>query len=107
MPRGSAWRDVRRAMVSNGRLDDARVRALTERMATTERFHRLAEIRGALGITQSALAAQMEVSQARVSQIERGDLDRTEVATLRRYVRELGGEMEIVVRVGGERLPIA
>jgi hypothetical protein len=42
-----------------------------------------------------------------VSQIERGELEHTEVATLRSYFRELGGEVEVVVRLGDERLQIA
>ena len=45
--------------------------------------------------------------QSRVSQIDRGELEHTEVATLRSYFRELGGEVEVVVRLGDERLQIA
>jgi Lsr2 len=34
------------------------------------------------------------VSQSRISRIERGELDRAEIATLRSYVEALGGEVE-------------
>ena len=46
------------------------------------------------------------VSQSRVSRIERGDMDRTEIATVRAYVGALGGEVEIVAKFGDERFTI-
>ena len=49
----------------------------------------------------------MGVSQARVSQIERGELERTKLSTLRSYLRELGVDVEVTARVGDDRLQIA
>jgi len=101
------WKNVKGGLRASGKLDDAKVKAISERLRAEVRMHRLAEIREASGITQQALAEQMGVSQARVSQIERGELEHTEVATLRRYLEVLGGEIEVCVRVGDDRLQIA
>lgn len=46
----------------------------------------------------------MGVSQARISKIERGDISRNEVDTLRAYVTALGGQLEIVADFGGDRM---
>ena len=49
----------------------------------------------------------MGVSPGRVSQIENGDLDANEVATLSRYARALGARMRIVFDYGNELHQIA
>jgi transcriptional regulator with XRE-family HTH domain len=59
------------------------------------------------GQWQEDVAAQMHVSQSRVSRIERGDLDHVEVATLRSYVEALGGRVEIIANFGDERIVVA
>ena len=59
------------------------------------------------GLSQRAVADRMGVSQARVSKIERGELDKTEVATIRSYVAAIGGEVEIVAKFGPERIVVA
>ncbi|MEV4497059.1 helix-turn-helix transcriptional regulator [Micromonospora arborensis] len=46
-----------------------------------------AEERKRLGLTQRQVAELMGVTPGRVSQIENGDLDADEVATLSRYAR--------------------
>jgi len=46
-----------------------------ERLRSEIRMHRPTEIREALGITQQLLAEQIGISQSRVSQIERGELE--------------------------------
>jgi len=57
---------------------------------------RLAELRRAREMTQSALAAAMETSQGEISKIEK----RTDcyVSTIRQYIEALDGELEIVAR---------
>ena len=107
MAKAAKWQDVKADLRAKGNFDDEKVRAHMERLRSEVRMHRPAEIREAMGITQQLLAAQIGVSQSRVSQIERGELEHTEVATLRSYFRELGGEVEVVVRLGDERLQIA
>lgn len=54
--------------------------------------------------TQAQLARTMGVSQARVSKIERGDVTRNEVDTLRAYVAAFGGRLEIVAAFAGDRM---
>ncbi len=107
MTKATKWQDVKADLRAKGRYDDEKVQAHMDRLRSEVRMHRLAEIREALGITQQLLAEQIGISQSRVSQIERGELEHTEVATLRSYFRELGGEVEVVVRLGDERLQIA
>ena len=101
------WKRVREQAVEDGLLDESAVRIEESRLRGEVRMHRLAEIRESLGLTQQALATLMGVSQARVSQIERSELESTELSTLRRYLRELGVDVEVTVRVGDDRLQIA
>ena len=70
------------------------------------RAQRLVEIREASGLNQTDVANRLGVPQFCVSRIERGDIDRTEIATVRAYVGALGGEVEIVAKFGDERFTI-
>ncbi|MDI9915446.1 helix-turn-helix transcriptional regulator [Rhodococcus sp. IEGM 1379] len=67
-----------------------RIAALKDKYRAKVRGARLAEIRKAYDLTQEQLAEQLDFSQKRVSRIERGDIDHTEVATVRRYIEALG-----------------
>ena len=100
------WKDVRTEVRAKVQFDDARVAEHQRRLLAEVRAHRLAEMRKALGLNQTDLASRLAVSQSRVSRLERGDLDHTEIATIRAYVGALGGELEIVARFGDERLTI-
>jgi predicted transcriptional regulator len=60
-----------------------------------------------LALTQTDLADTLEISQKRVSEIERGQVDFTKVDTLRRYVDALGGTLRVSVQVGDETYQIA
>lgn len=66
----------------------------------------LRQIREASDITQVQLAAAMGVAQTRVSVIERSDVTRTSIDTLRRYVAALGGHLHLEVELAGERIPL-
>ncbi|MDA8373762.1 MAG: XRE family transcriptional regulator [Actinomycetota bacterium] len=79
------------------------VEAHKRRMMEEVHAYRLRELRREMHLTQVQLARKLEVSQNRVSDIERGDLDRAQVDTLRRYVEAVGGELEISVKIGDER----
>jgi len=68
---------------------------------------RLRQLREALDVTQVELAELLQVSQNRVSRIENGDIERSQVDTLRRYVEALGGTLHVEVEYGGERIAIA
>jgi transcriptional regulator with XRE-family HTH domain len=91
-------------------VDRAAVEQAKGAMLGEVRLHRLRELRrdapgGALN--QQQLAELLHVSQTRVSRIERGDLARTEIGTLRRYVEALGGRLVIDVEVADTRYQIA
>ncbi|WP_436786267.1 helix-turn-helix domain-containing protein [Yinghuangia sp. YIM S10712] len=73
-----------------------------EAMVAASRAHRLAEVRKRQHTTQVQVAKAMGVSQARVSRIEKGQLERSEVETLAAYVKALGGKLKIVADFGDE-----
>lgn len=77
------------------------------RMVEEVRAYQLRELREALGLTQVELAGALDVSQNRVSRLERGDLERTQVDTLRRYVEAVGGQLHVEVEIGDRRIQIA
>ena len=73
-------------------------------LAARNRAHTLAEARQRMKLTQAQVARRMGVRQERVSAIERAEPGATEVRTLAAYVRALGGSLEIVAHIGGERI---
>jgi len=102
----SRWRDsgnLERAVATAGsqRAFDAAVAAMLD----DARGWRLAELRKRRGLTQEQVAARMDVSVARVSQIERGDVSTQNV--LSRYVSALGGTLKLIADFGDEQLKIA
>jgi DNA-binding XRE family transcriptional regulator len=101
------WDEIEAEAQAVGRLDEAAVQAHRERMRAEQRAWRLAEIRRERGLTQTDLAAQMHVSQKRVSAVERGELSRTELGTVTAYVEALGGRVEVIADFGDERLVVA
>lgn len=64
----------------------------------------LRRLRERLAITQVELAAAMGVAQGDISRLERRE--DALVSSLQRYVKALGGELEIVATVGSERLAV-
>lgn len=98
------WDDVR------AEPDDGDSEALAAERARTEAwisaFH-LAEERKRLGLTQRQVAELMGVTPGRISQIENGDLDVNEVATLGRYAQALGARMRIIFDYGNDMRQIA
>jgi predicted XRE-type DNA-binding protein len=73
-----------------------------EQLIAGPRAHRLAEMRKRRHTTQVEVARAMGVTQARVSRIEKGQLQRSEVDTLAAYVTALGGQLKIVADFGDE-----
>lgn len=70
-----------------------------------QRGCQLAQLRKNTGLTQAQVATMMGVSQARISQIEHGQV--TEVDAIRGYVEALGGTVEVVARVGDWTVKVA
>jgi DNA-binding XRE family transcriptional regulator len=73
-------------------------------LAARNRALTLAEARQRIRLTQAQVARRMDVRQERISAIERAEPGATEVRTLAAYVRALGGRLEIVAHIGGERI---
>ncbi|MWV48474.1 helix-turn-helix domain-containing protein [Rathayibacter sp. VKM Ac-2803] len=88
-------------------VDRERVEGLVDDLRQRVRAARLRELRERLDLTQVELASELHISQNRVSQIERGDIDKSQVETLRRYVEALGGSLAIEVSFGDERYILA
>lgn len=78
-----------------------------QRMLAEVRGYRLRELREMLALTQTDLADALGISQKRVSEIERGQVEFTKVDTLRRYAEALGASLRIDVQVGDVSYRIA
>ena len=64
-------------------------------------------LREATGKTQADVAALTEIDQADVSRLERRhEFDDCQVATLRRVVEALGGQLELVATFGNKRMTV-
>jgi DNA-binding XRE family transcriptional regulator len=77
--------------------------AVREEIVAAVSGAQLADLRRQAGLTQAQLAAATGLTQARISQIEHGK----DVDTLRAYVTDLGGQVEIIARLGTTTLNIA
>ena len=100
------WRTVRQAAQDRGLIDPANVATAARQQLAEVRAHRLAELRQSLRITQTELADTLHVSQPSISQIERGDLDHSELGTIRGYIEALGGRLEIVANFGDQTIVV-
>jgi DNA-binding XRE family transcriptional regulator len=90
MPKTKSYRELHDRIVERqGALE--RLNALREE---TLKEIGLYELRRALEISQEDLAAELEISQSAISQLERaGDL---KLSTLRRYLEKLGARLELI-----------
>jgi DNA-binding XRE family transcriptional regulator len=103
MNKHRSWREVRAERIKTA-ADEARVKTAKAELDAEVRAYRLAELRKQHGYTQHDLADALHVSQARISKMEHGELSRTELSTIRRYVEALGGRLEVIADFGDERL---
>lgn len=93
-------------MLARRPVDRAAVDAHKKRMLDEVRAYRLRELREALNLTQVELAEVLDVSQNRISRLEHGDLERTQIDTLRRYVEAIGGHLHVEVEIDERRIQI-
>ncbi|WP_034268058.1 helix-turn-helix domain-containing protein [Actinospica robiniae] len=107
--RTSSWDEVkrRRREIDPGADDPGRRAAAALAVDTFVAGHHLAELRKTIGMSQAEVAAFLGVSQARVSDIERGRAATIELDTLRAYAQALGGVLDITVRVGPHSVKVA
>lgn len=96
------WQDLRNELI--GPDDEDAIDTHRGRMLAEVRAHRLAEARKRRNMTQQNIASAMGITQSRVSAIERGGLNRSELSTLEAYVAALGGQLEIVANFGDEKI---
>lgn len=68
--------------------------------------YKLRELRQKRGLTQQELADKLGVTQNRISKLERLDLDRAELQTIRSYVEALGGNLRLTVSIEGKELEL-
>ncbi|WP_330291232.1 helix-turn-helix domain-containing protein [Streptomyces sp. NBC_00576] len=100
-PQAVSWGDLTGVFaLTDAEKDQAQKGA--QAMVLASRVHRLAELRKRQHTTQVQVAEAMGVTQARVSRIEKGQLERSEVDTLAAYVKALGGKLKIVADFGDE-----
>lgn len=102
----SNWKTVRAKAAQESRLDEARVARHKAQALAAIKAYQLVELRQAAGFSQVEVAQQLGVSQGWISRLERGELDRTEIGTLRRYVQAVGAYLEITAQVGVQRLVV-
>lgn len=109
MTKSVKWSDVKaksRAVDPRSEAErTASKRAARERVEASVRGHQLAEMRKAAGMTQVGLAELLNVSQARVSKIESGEISGIEV--IRAYVAALGGTVDLVATLGDRTWKVA
>lgn len=100
-PEARSWDDLKHDLgFSTAEREEIEVGA--ERLIAEARAFRLSEVRRRQHTTQIEVAKAMGVTQARVSRIEKGQLERSEVDTLAAYVQALGGKLKIVADFGDE-----
>jgi DNA-binding transcriptional regulator YiaG len=104
--RARHWKDVKAEAIERGQLTGEGLAEARRAQDARIRAYRLAQVRQAQHVNQTELAQRMQVSQSRVSRIERGELSATETGTLASYVEALGGTLEIVADFGDQRLVI-
>ena len=104
---GRTWAEVKAEKTARG-LDRPHLAAEAERAtAAYIQAYKLSEIRKSRGRTQTQLAEAAGLTQARISQLESGDLPHTELGTLMAYIRALGGSVHVVAEFEDEEVRIS
>ena len=66
----------------------------------------LHDLRKAQKVTQRELAKRIGVSQNRISKIEKGQFENTQIGTVRKYIEALGGKITLDATFGDTVVPI-
>lgn len=90
-----AYQDWRDRFLS----DPENLRIYEEEAAKQDLWLQLVEARQAAGLTQAELAGRLGVSQAQVARMEKRGYDAYTLNSLRRYVKALGDQFSLEVRV--------
>ncbi len=94
------WKSLREE-----RLTPERKERVDRRVAAALLEMDLREIREKAGLSQEEVAAKVEISQAQLSRMEKGEISR--IPTLRRIVEALGGELEVTAVLNGKRFRLS
>lgn len=93
-------------MVAGRPVDRTATLAYKKRMLDEVRAHQLRELRESAGLTDVDVAGILRVTRDQVLRLENGDIDHTEIGTLRRYVEAVGGHLHIEVAADNRRVRI-
>jgi predicted XRE-type DNA-binding protein len=85
-----------RRRIDPGIDDPARMAVARDIRNARDVGYHLAQMRKQRGLTQAEVALAMDVSQARVSQMEHGDVERMQVESIAAYVAAIGGHLRLV-----------
>jgi DNA-binding XRE family transcriptional regulator len=77
-----------------------------QRGTLAEKRGTLAEQRKRLGVSAADLAERMGIRPERMSAIESGDPGSLDISTLASYVEALGGRLDVVAEIAGQRVAI-
>jgi DNA-binding XRE family transcriptional regulator len=66
----------------------------------------LQDLRKAQKVTQRELAKRIGVSQNRISKIEKGQFDKTQIGTVQKYIEALGGQITLDATFGDTVVPL-
>jgi predicted XRE-type DNA-binding protein len=80
--------------------DPGRRAAAREVRSARDVGYHLAQMRKQRGLTQAEVAKAMNVSQARVSRMEHGDVEKMQVGSIAAYVTAIGGHLRLVADFG-------
>ena len=94
------WQDLKRKTFSAEQLEGIR-----QRVEQEQREIDLKVLREIFGLTQKEMADRLKQTQGHVSTLERRK--DFKVSTVFRYIREMGGECEIVAKFGEERIALS
>jgi DNA-binding XRE family transcriptional regulator len=97
------WEDVR----ARRGVDEERVAELVANLRAEMRAAQLSDLRKAVSMTQAELAEAIGIGQRRVSKIEHGDFEHSQLSTVRAYVEALGGTVEVVASFGDQKLVLS
>jgi DNA-binding transcriptional regulator YiaG len=105
------WKDTKAEAAAIHRRNGTEISAerkaeIREEMLSAVRAYRLAEIREEQALTQTEVARAMGTTQSNVSRFERGELGRSELATIAAYVEALGGKLRLVADFGDRQLRV-
>lgn len=100
------WRDVRAQAVAVGRITEDGVKDARRQHEEQAQAYRLRQVRQSQAARQEDIAAAMHITQSRVSRLERGEIDHSELGTIRAYVEALGGQLHVTADFGDEKLTL-